>query len=1038
MKTMRTRICAALCAAATFLLLMPATAFAATTMTGPEFVNSAKDGTITLEDDVILTSTVSIKQDVTINLNGHTLSRDTSDEKYLKVLLLDIDDGSVIINGEGTITGGEYGDVNLFSPAGIIDVSGKANLTVRGKAEVNAGAIASNGTIGDFRTINFSSEGKLTIEESKIVGLSYGNKSSAAAVYAYGKAAVEITKSTIIGGASGSDTSGNALELRTTGDTPAKIVDSVLVGGGGEKARQGGNGLYLSTNASAVVTGGTIAGGHGTSGGHGVNVAGSLVLDGVEISGGTSRTSTPGVGVYCTLPATTVDIKDCTVEGGSPAEGFITNSAGRGMEIYGPVQLTVENSSILGGNNNRDGGDIIGGNAIWFYDEDTINAKITLIDTVLDVGNEVANDAVISGNNNAPAGPNGKILANITAGGALTVNGGTLANTTITPAEGGLELVHSEDATVDVGKNQLTVISEAIVENNGRPVFFSDAGDAIQNAKPGSTVTITNVDENENLPTPPAGVEIENGTDSPILVGGQTVTPGESVASHVAKIGDKGYLSLEAALADAKAKDTIELLGSVDSSEAVTVPAGVTIDGNGHAINCTSVIANGAFVTAGDDGVTLKDLVVNTNGNAKHGVQFYCVDGGALDGASINGGSYTSVIINGATNIDIRNCTLTPDAGAYAHIEFAMGKNVSTVPSMTIQGTLFKGPETAAKVWIDNSTVESIKAALGNDTAIEQVIAHIKERIDNNDAAGLDIAIQTKPDSIENIVVGGYVPPAPEYKYAVTIAPVENGTVAADPENAAAGETVTIVATPAKGFLTESILVKDAKGALVETIAKDENSFTFEMPSSDATVAVTFACDGGASCPSHIFPDVDRAKWYHVAIDWAVSNEVMNGFESGDLAGLFGPEMNLTRAQMVQILWNLEGKPAATLASSFSDVSQDDWFYGAIAWAVSEGIYEGYEGSDLFGPNDSLTREQAAAVLMRWSEMQGEDVSARADLSAYPDADEVSGWAAEYLSWAVGADILHGIEASDGTLLLASQASATRAEAAMLMMRLAA
>ena len=247
-------------------------------------------------------------------------------------------------------------------------------------------------------------------------------------------------------------------------------------------------------------------------------------------------------------------------------------------------------------------------------------------------------------------------------------------------------------------KNQLTVISEAIVENNGRPVFFSDAGDAIQNAKPGSTVTITNVDENENLPAPPAGVELENGTDSPILVGGQAVAPGESVASYVAKIGDKGYLSFEAALADAKAKDAIELLGSVDSSEAVTVPAGVTIDGNGHAINCTSVIANGAFVTAGSDGVTLKDLVVNTNGNAKHGVQFYCVDGGALDGASIDGGSYTSVIINGATNIDIWNCTLTPDDGAYTHIEFAMGKNVSTVPSMTIQGTLFKGPETAAKV----------------------------------------------------------------------------------------------------------------------------------------------------------------------------------------------------------------------------------------------------------------------------------------------------------------------------------------------------
>ena len=1029
---------------ATFLLLMPATAFAATTMTGPEFVNSAKDGTITLEDDVILTSTASIKQDVTVNLNGHTLSRDTSDEKYLKVLLLDIDDGSVIINGEGTITGGEYGDVNLFSPAGIIDVSGKANLTVRGKAEVNAGAIASNGTIGDFRAINFSSEGKLTIEESKIVGLSYGNKSSAAAVYAYGKAAVEITKSTIIGGASGSDTSGNALELRTTGDTPAKIVDSTLIGGSSANSGDGGNSLFLDTNASAVVTGGTIAGGHGTSGGHGVNVAGSLALDGVEISGGTSRTSSPGAGIYFnTLQK--IEIKSCVVVGGSATEEFATNSAGIGIQINDSGSLAIKNSSILGGNNNnKNKAPALGGNAISFEMFSTSDVTLALHNVSLGVGNEPDDNAIILGTGDRP-GSSESNPVKITASGTLTIQGnsspdknGTLKNATITPGDNGLEIVTSDSAVAVVDKNGLTVLSNAAVTHDETTTYFPTATDAIDNAKPGSTVTITNVDENENLPAPPAGVEIENGTDSPILVGGQTVTPGESVASYVAKIGDKGYLSLEAALADAKAKDTIELLGSVESSEAVTVPAGVTIDGNGHAISCTSAIANGAFVTAGGDGVTLKDLIVNTNGNAKHGVQFYCVDGGALDGASINGGSYTSVIINGATNIDIRNCTLTPDTGAYAHIEFAMGKNVSTVPSMTIQGTLFKGPETAAKVWIDNSTVESIKAALGNDAAIEQVIAHIKERIDNNDAAGLDIAIQTKPDSIENIVVEGYVPPAPEYKYAVTIAPVENGTVAADPENAAAGETVAIVAAPAKGFLTESILVKDAKGALVETIAKDENSFTFEMPSSDVTVAVTFACDGGASCPSHIFPDVDRAKWYHVAIDWAVSNEVMNGFESGDLAGLFGPEMNLTRAQMVQILWNLEGKPAATLASSFSDVSQDDWFYGAIAWAVSEGIYEGYEGSDLFGPNDSLTREQAAAVLMRWSEMQGEDVSARADLSAYPDADEVSGWAAEYLSWAVGADILHGIEASDGTLLLASQASATRAEAAMLMMRLAA
>lgn len=1025
MKTTRTRICAALCAAATFLLLMPATAFAATTMTGQEFVNSAKDGAITLEDDVILTSTASIKQDMTINLNGHTLTNGTTQT------LIEINSGSeTLIVGPGTVTGGEQ-----KSTSNLITVTGNSTLTARGTEKARnltiegffsidgGGDIGSTIVAGQF---NGKDESFVTIENAIIAGGEFHkatangyNRTAGDAIRFYSSGMLKVDNSVISGGngtaaknltgeyVDGGQTfasGGIALNLyRGTVD----VIDSVIQGGNSDLYNAGdainfgnGTGVDLSIQNSTIL------------GGNCIRPKGSYGIGGDAIE------------ITQNMSASKINIASSEVKGGEGGNSWIGSGVSINRNDSEPIELTVSNSSISGGDKGSGYG-----NAIYAKASDPQAIQIDITDTKLSASDGAYEGSVIYNyGNNVP----------VAASGLIDVTNGILKNTLITPGSKGVKIIGTEPGVAIVGKNDLTVLSNAAVTHDETTTYFPTATDAIQNAKPGSTVTITNVDENENLPAPPAGVELENGTDSPILVGGQAVAPGESVASYVAKIGDKGYLSFEAALADAKAKDTIELLDGVESSEAVTVPAGVTIDGNGHAISCTSVIANGAFVTAGGDGVTLKDLVVNTNGNAKHGVQFYCVDGGTLDGVSINGGSYTSVIINGATNIDIRNCTLTPDASAYAHIEFAMGKNVNTVPSMTLQGALFKGPETAAKVWIDNSTVESIKAALGNDTTIEQVVAHIKERIDNNDAAGLDIAIQTKPDSIESIVVGGYVPPAPEHKYAVTIAPVENGTVAADPENAAAGETVVIVATPAEGFSIESIAVKDAKGALVETIAKDKNSFTFEMPASDVTVTVTFACDGGTSCPSHIFPDVDRAKWYHVAIDWAVSNKVMNGFESGDLAGLFGPEMNLTRAQMVQILWNLEGKPAATLASSFSDVSQDDWFYGAIAWAVSEGIYEGYEGSNLFGPNDSLTREQAAAVLMRWSEMQGEDASARADLSAYPDADEVSGWAVEYLSWAVGADILHGVEASDGTLLLASQSSATRAEAAMLMMRLAA
>lgn len=234
-----------------------------------------------------------------------------------------------------------------------------------------------------------------------------------------------VTDSTITGGSSTSNAAGNALELSTSGEA-AEITNSTLTGGENSKSRAGGDGLYISSDASAVVSGGTLTGGQGNSGGKGVNVSGSVTLTGVTVTGGASTNSTPGVGVYCVFsPAKNVIITNCTVTGGSPAEGTTTNSAGRGMEIYGPVTLTVESSTIQGGNNNRKAGDAIGGNAIWFYDDDTIDAHITLTDTTLGVGNEAAGDAVISGNYNAPAGSGG-LIANITAGGTLTVDSGTM------------------------------------------------------------------------------------------------------------------------------------------------------------------------------------------------------------------------------------------------------------------------------------------------------------------------------------------------------------------------------------------------------------------------------------------------------------------------------------------------------------------------------------------------------------------------------------------------------------------------------------
>ncbi|HIT52039.1 MAG TPA: S-layer homology domain-containing protein, partial [Candidatus Aveggerthella excrementigallinarum] len=198
----------------------------------------------------------------------------------------------------------------------------------------------------------------------------------------------------------------------------------------------------------------------------------------------------------------------------------------------------------------------------------------------------------------------------------------------------------------------------------------------------------------------------------------------------------------------------------------------------------------------------------------------------------------------------------------------------------------------------------------------------------------------------------------------------------------------------------------------------------------DVTVHAAFECDGGELCPSHDFTDVDQSQWYHAAIDWAVDNDVLQGV--GD--GLMLPDGDITRAQMAQVLWNVEGQPAAAEGEGFSDVSEGDWFAGAVAWASQEGIFVGYDGA--FDPDAELTREQAATVLMRWAESNGEDVSGRADLSGFPDADGISEWAVESVRWAVDAGVLEGVANPDGTTTVSAQGTATRAQTAALMMRL--
>ena len=169
--------------------------------------------------------------------------------------------------------------------------------------------------------------------------------------------------------------------------------------------------------------------------------------------------------------------------------------------------------------------------------------------------------------------------------------------------------------------------------------------------------------------------------------------------------------------------DTIQVSG------AITVPANETLEGNGEKIVLTKDVASGAFITMGE-GATLKDLVIDTDGNAKHGVQFYKVNSGKLDNVIIHGGYYSSIIVNGSTNIEIKDCTTNPDKGAYANIEYAMGKKVTQVPSLTISN-LTQIADLPA-VYMDKNTLDGVRdntPALSGATDEEVFEYIIKEKM---------------------------------------------------------------------------------------------------------------------------------------------------------------------------------------------------------------------------------------------------------------------------------------------------------------------
>ena len=181
------------------------------------------------------------------------------------------------------------------------------------------------------------------------------------------------------------------------------------------------------------------------------------------------------------------------------------------------------------------------------------------------------------------------------------------------------------------------------------------------------------------------------------------------------------------------------------------------------------------------------------------------------------------------------------------------------------------------------------------------------------------------------------------------------------------------------------------------------------------------------------FTDVKDSDWFYPTVQYAYQTGLMNGTS----AALFAPSTQTSRAMIVQMLYNMEGKPAVDKSNNpFSDVASDAWYADAVLWAYQNGVTAG-SSATTFSPDALVTREQVAVFLYRFmKDYKGEDMTAGADLSAFPDHDKISPYAgfAEAVSWANGAGIVTGKAVGENTLL-APLDQAQRSETATMFAR---
>lgn len=349
---------------------------------------------------------------------------------------------------------------------------------------------------------------------------------------------------------------------------------------------------------------------------------------------------------------------------------------------------------------------------------------------------------------------------------------------------------------------------------------------------------------------------------------------------------------------------------------------------------------------------------------------------------------------------------------------FVLSTETKTVA--TVNGTNYTNFQQAVNA-AGTSTIE-VKADGQTATGVTHNL-----KLTNGTNGQITVAINGKTITIPanghaTFIYTAPTPPRPtEEKHSITISTDGKGQVTG-PASAAEDDKVTLTVKPNADKELYDLKITDEDGKAIAVTKVNDTTYTFTMPDGKVTVAATFGCDGGDNCPSKAFTDLGDKQWYHDSIDYAVEHGLLEGTSPTTME----PNATLIRAQLAQILYNIEDKPAVTGEMVFEDVPASEWFYSPILWANQNEIING-TSPITFEPLEDISRQDLALMLYRYAGKP----AVTGDLDGFTDGDQVGDWAEEAMAWAVAEGIVQG----DTPTTLNPTGTATRAEAAAMLQR---